>query len=305
MLPKAAEKIKIEAMTVVLPEDIMAKKESKERLKGTAVHSSLHQLLHDVHALEKQGINTPPELIAELKTYINDPKLQKSLDQNDLEKVMMTIDTLEHINEVQDYFEDDEDTVKVHCACVNGECKKGESKCNKCYKGWKGKLCDISDDKGVAEKRPKDSRMAGSKIEDEEEEVEIFSKKGKMGSSGDTQGAQVGRRFEKHHEISDEYKPHMEYSIEAEIHTNGHDNDDDDDDDDLKPSHSNSHSSSSSQSQTTIGHSHRTTAADAENYHADDDEMRPSYSKAKQPAAHQTSSSSQQSLAQKKTDSAQ
>ncbi len=101
-------------------------------------------------------------------------------------------------------------------------------------------MCDISDDHGVAEKRPKDSRMAGSKIEDEEEEHEIFSKKGKMGASGDTQGAQVGRRFEKHHDATDEYKPHMEYK-QTEVHTdNGHD--DDDDDDDLKPSHSNAHS---------------------------------------------------------------
>ena len=29
-------------MTVILPEDITAKKESNERLKGTAVHSSLN-----------------------------------------------------------------------------------------------------------------------------------------------------------------------------------------------------------------------------------------------------------------------
>lgn len=56
--------------------------------------------MHDVQALKKQGVNTPPELIAELKTYINDPKLSKSLDQKNIEKVMMTIDTLEHINEV-------------------------------------------------------------------------------------------------------------------------------------------------------------------------------------------------------------
>lgn len=273
MLPKAVEKMKHSAMTVVLPEDITAKKESNERLKGTAVHSSLHQLMHDVQALEKQGVNAPPELIAELKTYINDRNLQKHLDQKDIEKVIMTIDTLEHINEVQGYFEDDEDTVKVHCACVHGECKKGESKCNKCYKGWKGKLCDISDDKGVAEKRPKDSRMAGSKIEDEEEEAEIFSKKGKMGSSGDTQGAQVGRRFEKHHDSSNEYKPHMDYK-QDEIHSsnNGHD---DDDDDDLKPSHSKSQPSSQQSTSQPVGHSHRTTAADAENYHSDDDEMRP------------------------------
>lgn len=101
-------------------------------------------------------------------------------------------------------------------------------------------MCDISDDKGVAEKRPKDSRMAGSKIEDEEEEAEIFSKKSKMGAKSDTQGAQVGRRFETHHEMTDEYKPHMEYKQE-EIHSNN--NGHDDDDDDLKPSHSNSQSS--------------------------------------------------------------
>ncbi len=45
-------------------------------------------------------MNAPPELIAELKTYINDPKLKKSLDKKDIDKVIMTIDTLEHIDEV-------------------------------------------------------------------------------------------------------------------------------------------------------------------------------------------------------------
>jgi hypothetical protein len=51
LLPKAVEKMPLETMAVQFPEDILAKREAKERLSGSNVHSSLHTVLHNVHAL--------------------------------------------------------------------------------------------------------------------------------------------------------------------------------------------------------------------------------------------------------------
>lgn len=33
--------------------------------------------------------------------------------------------------------------VTVKCLCINGTCKKGESKCSECLPGYEGVLCDI------------------------------------------------------------------------------------------------------------------------------------------------------------------
>lgn len=46
-----------------------------------------------------------------------------------------------------DKFKDDlnkkEHEKQVDCLCVHGTCKKGESKCDKCFEGWTGTRCDL------------------------------------------------------------------------------------------------------------------------------------------------------------------
>ena len=59
----------------------------------------------------------------------------------------------------------DDDLVKVKCVCVNGECLPGQSICHNCYKGWKGRLCDIPDESGSNANKPSvDKRMRSAKI---------------------------------------------------------------------------------------------------------------------------------------------
>lgn len=53
----------------------------------------------------------------------------------------------------------------VKCACVHGECDDGESTCAKCYKGWHGRMCDISDTES-----PRDKRKMAKPIDDDDEE---------------------------------------------------------------------------------------------------------------------------------------
>lgn len=131
-------------------------------------------------------------------------------------------------------------------------------------------MCDIEDEK-VPTKRPATSKYDGTKIEDEEEELEIFDKKAKMTGAENGEGAQVGRRFSTstRSEKFDKYKPRKEYdaasagSGSTESSYYDHDNDDDEV---LTPIKSSSKINA-----------HTSTAADADNYE-DEDEIRPSHS---------------------------
>lgn len=61
---------------------------------------------------------------------------------------------------------------KVKCLCVNGTCKDGESKCEKCFDGFEGLLCDI---------RKSSYNRSGAKviIEDEAEIEDVVFRQGK------------------------------------------------------------------------------------------------------------------------------
>jgi len=222
-----------------------------------------------MHSIMKLGQKVPDELVTSLKQLSKDKTVMKEVSKKDYAKVMMTIESLEKQHDY-DYslFADEEDSHSVQCACVNGECLKGESTCNKCYHGWKGHMCDIEDEK-VVTKRPIASKYDGTKIEDEEEELEIFDKKAKMTGAENGEGAKVGRRFSSRSEKFDKYKPRKEYdaasagSGSTESSYNG---DDSDEDEVLTPIKSSSKINV-----------HTTTAADADNYE-DEDEIRPSHS---------------------------
>jgi len=74
--------------------------------------------------------------------------------------MMTTLEALKKINKMTPLsVHDNDDIVPVKCICVNGDCLPGESQCNKCYSGWKGRMCDIPDNRNKDVRRPEDSRM--------------------------------------------------------------------------------------------------------------------------------------------------
>ena len=205
--------IKGRTVLVEFPEDITAKRESLSRHKGKAIRTSLIRTIEEMQKMERMGTKYPVKLKEQL-LLAADTDWSKSSNE-DYHHASATIEAVKRIGKLKPLVAyEDEDVVYAKCQCVNGECLPGDSQCNHCYAGWKGRMCDIPDKANKQVHRPEDARMQGAHIDDDDDEEVIFRgrKGGDDGSGGDDlKPSQNGRRFGNKDRNANTYKPRQEY----------------------------------------------------------------------------------------------
>ena len=221
------------------PEDIVAKREALARHHGHAIRTSLIRAIEEMQKMERMGTKYPIELKDQL--LLAAETNWDAANEKDHAHAKATIEAVKRIGKLKPLVSyEDDDVVMAKCQCVNGECLPGDSQCNHCYPGWKGRMCDIPDKSNKQVHSPEDSRMNGAHIDEDDDLEDIMH--GKIQSPnradhGDDVPSHQGRRFGQKDRVS-AYKPRHEYEKvtdngQARVtpYNSGHI-----DDDDVKPS---------------------------------------------------------------------
>lgn len=152
----------------------------------------------------KGNKNVPPELQEKFKKFegVDFSKLNPA----EIKEAIGTVESMTLLAknkiDTSEVVDDDDDLVVAKCQCVHGECNKGDSQCDHCYSGWKGRNCDIA--------LSSDSRMNAATILDDDEDG-IF-RPNKIRESDQVYQAPQGRRTGNKSSNSNSYEPKKKYS---------------------------------------------------------------------------------------------